>query len=222
LALTHRDLLIQKNITQIHSFRLINKRSLVLAHVTVLKFDNMAIEIFGFTIGEIAAIAALIASPLIFLVGYNRTRKSEQIKIARDIADRIELKSQEASTFAADNSLLWPSEDASLEARSKTIYTYQILFSYMLSEIEYFSHLMETKEIDDKILIDYYRHIVSSKLLRVADFCDQIRLWLKEDDKALGQSPPFEPDILMKKTEFQEARVKKIITTWRIQDIPIS
>jgi hypothetical protein len=41
-------------------------------------------------IGDIVAIAALIASSLIFWIGYSRTRKSEQIKIAREHMDRLE------------------------------------------------------------------------------------------------------------------------------------
>ena len=58
----------------------------------------MAIEIFGFlfkpeiSIGDIAAIVALIASPLLFWFGYSRTRKSEQIKIARELMDRTNIK----------------------------------------------------------------------------------------------------------------------------------
>jgi hypothetical protein len=49
------------------------------------------LEIFGFTIkpeisiGDIAAVGALVASPLIFWFGYSRTRRSEQIKVAREI-----------------------------------------------------------------------------------------------------------------------------------------
>jgi hypothetical protein len=41
-------------------------------------------------IGDIVAIAALIASSLIFWIGYSRTRKSEQIKIAREHMDRLD------------------------------------------------------------------------------------------------------------------------------------
>ena len=50
----------------------------------------LVIDIFGFavkpeiSIGDIVSIGALIASPLIFWLGYSRTRKSEQIKIARE------------------------------------------------------------------------------------------------------------------------------------------
>ena len=46
------------------------------------------------SISDIAAIAALISSALVFYFGYNRTRKSEQIKIARELMERIERKTQ--------------------------------------------------------------------------------------------------------------------------------
>lgn len=65
----------------------------------------MAIEIFGFavkpeiSIGDIAAISALISSALIFWFGYSRTRRSEQVKVARDLMDRIELKLQQVKKF---------------------------------------------------------------------------------------------------------------------------
>lgn len=61
----------------------------------------MAFEIFGFlfkpeiSIGDITGIAALISSTLLFWFGYSRTRKSEQIKIAREQSDRVSTKKQQ-------------------------------------------------------------------------------------------------------------------------------
>ena len=43
-------------------------------------------------VSGIAAVAALISSAVIFYFGYSQTSKSEQIKIVRDIMDRIGLK----------------------------------------------------------------------------------------------------------------------------------
>jgi CHASE1-domain containing sensor protein len=40
------------------------------------------------------SIAALISSALIFYFGYSQTKKSEQTKIAREIDDRIQTKSE--------------------------------------------------------------------------------------------------------------------------------
>ena len=49
----------------------------------------MAMDFFGLQVGDIAATAALIASALTFSFGYAKTRKSEQLKISRDIVDSL-------------------------------------------------------------------------------------------------------------------------------------
>jgi hypothetical protein len=56
----------------------------------------MAIDIFGFavkpelSIGDLAAIVALLVSSFTFYLSYTRSKKSEQIRISREIWDRID------------------------------------------------------------------------------------------------------------------------------------
>jgi len=111
----------------------------------------MAFEIFGFTVGDLAAIGALIASPLIFWFGYSRTRKSEQIKIARECMDRIKLKHQKFDEFDDKN----PHPPVSDMDTRKFVELTEPIRDVLL-EIEYFSYLVDKHEIGDKIVIRYY------------------------------------------------------------------
>jgi hypothetical protein len=113
----------------------------------------MAIEILGFTlkseisIGEILAFVALIASPLIFWFGYIRSRKSEQIKIAREVIDRIDVKSRRLSQTSPDKE-----EIKSIKSTHDVI---TIIYD-LLSEIEYFGYLLRIHEIRDENILKYY------------------------------------------------------------------
>jgi hypothetical protein len=128
----------------------------------------MAIEILSFTvkpeisIGDIAAIGALIASPLIFWFGYARTRKSEQIKIAREIMDRIDTKRQKLDQLpvldmqgvvrGVPNTAEWYEQEiAVFKAIDDIVKAIPDLFL----EIEYFGYLLKTHEIEDENLLRY-------------------------------------------------------------------
>ena len=50
----------------------------------------MPIDLFGWTIGDIAAVGALIASPLIFWIGYRRSRRTEEVKTVNDQVGMID------------------------------------------------------------------------------------------------------------------------------------
>ena len=137
------------------------------------RIDNdAALELFGIEIGDFLAIAALIVSALLFWFGYARTRKSEQIKIARDIMVRIETKTQKLmkiieelmfkhqDTAAVEHvnkekggafgSLAYPEEFVKLRECMESLHE-------LLSEIEYFSHLVKSHEIDNKTTLKHFK-----------------------------------------------------------------
>lgn len=111
----------------------------------------MAIEIFGFivkpeiSISDIAAIGALIASPLIFWFGYSRTRRSEQIKIARGLMDRIDVKLQKLNEIQLSDTQV---------SEAKTVEVLGAIRDLSL-EIEYFSYLLKIHEIRDENILRY-------------------------------------------------------------------
>jgi hypothetical protein len=128
----------------------------------------MVIEIFGFTIkpelsiGDIAAIGALIASPLIFYFGYSRTRKSEQIKIVRELIDRIEMKRKKLEDSAERLSHSDPGDETSDISVLAT--TVNSAFIDLLLEIDYFFHLLRTHEIEDENTLHYSLPRVASTM----------------------------------------------------------
>ena len=52
----------------------------------------MALEALGINPGDVVAIGALIIATSTFWVAYSRNRKSEQLKIARELMDRMEMR----------------------------------------------------------------------------------------------------------------------------------
>jgi len=151
----------------------------------------MAIEILGFTIkpelsiGDIAAIGALIASPLIFYFGYIRTRKSEQIETAREFMDRIYTKTQGIRELGKPPAYPGKGEYLEQHEREKPninwIKKYRQLLRQLLDEIEYFSYLVKKHEIEDKNILDYYAPKVYATLQSVEHGIQ----FLKEEEKNL-------------------------------------
>lgn len=93
-------------------------------------------------------IGALTVSLFVFLFGYSRTRESEQIRIARDLMDRIVTKKKQKDAFQEGQS-----EDQ--------LETYPLVYRLkdedeVLSECHYFGYLINRKVITDQKIIDYY------------------------------------------------------------------
>jgi hypothetical protein len=111
-------------------------------------------------IGDIAAIAALIASALIFWFGYRRTRYSEQIKIARELMDRIDIKNQKLDEYLEKNPLqVIEQPDGSLkkvDMSYEQVEDFSRHFREVLSEIEYYVYLSEKEELENKNVKRYY------------------------------------------------------------------
>jgi hypothetical protein len=100
------------------------------------------------SISDLAAIVALIASPLIFWIGYSRTRKSEQIKIARELLESISMKYRKFDDFVDRNPFL------STTVQPKIYLEYIV---EIIEEISYFIYLIKSHEIEKKYVITYHR-----------------------------------------------------------------
>ncbi|HEY7080246.1 MAG TPA: hypothetical protein VH500_11125 [Nitrososphaeraceae archaeon] len=154
----------------------------------------MVIEIFGLTfkpeisISDLAAIAALISSAVVFWSGLNQTRKSEQTKIAREVTDRIDMKTENVkrtkfSVAEAELALKDPKEWGVEEARQKvkeTSVEVSRAVDELLVELEYFDYLVMSHQIRNYILL-YYTISRSIWGLREADDRIEILRILKAD-----------------------------------------
>lgn len=98
------------------------------------------------TIGDITGIAALIVSLSVFWFNRRRSRKSEQIKIARDLGERIEVK-------AAKLDQNWLSREG---AEGNMTLDDFIDIRAQLEDLKYFSYLVRVHEIVDKNTLRYY------------------------------------------------------------------
>jgi hypothetical protein len=118
----------------------------------------LAIEVFGFaikpeiSIGDIAGVGALISSALVFWFGYSRSRKSEQIKIVRELAERIE---------ASGTKL----EDLQI---SSTAEEFNRTVDELFQELKYFCYLVEIREIRDENILRYYIPAILNKWFHTA------------------------------------------------------
>lgn len=145
-----------------------------------------AAKLFGITfeskisISDIAAIAALISSAVIFYFGYSRISKSDQIKIARDLMDRIDSKIQKVNEIHNSFSDAKVSEAKTVELMNAT--------NDLAIELDYFRYLL-IHEIRDKSILGYYM----PRLRNVFEWAE----FALEDLKRLGvdMSPSPIPDI---------------------------
>ena len=183
----------------------------------------MAIEIFGFlfkpeiSIGDIAAIAALISSALIFWLGYSRTRKSEQIKIGREHMDRLDDRSSKLGDKFKDLESKLDSNNKSplkldLSPFQKTSfgpYDYLADIESIIREIEYFDQLVTSHEVWDKNVLSYYSPTMK-------DTINSIDTKLKNVDEKKDDllNANFSADIF-KTTKQLRLRLDNISDTWK-------
>src|SRR5215831_14744673 len=102
----------------------------------------MALALLGIEIGDYIAIAALISSAFIFYFGYGRTRKSEQIRIARDRLDTLNTCSQKVEDFFYN----YISSSHSLGEEDYFV-QWLLRVHALCTEIEYFRIMVARKEI---------------------------------------------------------------------------
>ena len=77
-----------------------NQTKIILELVELLKAETNKP---GISLGDTAAIGALIASPLIFWIGYRRTKKTEDIKTVSDLVNKIENASKEIMVYIEEH-----------------------------------------------------------------------------------------------------------------------
>jgi len=99
-------------------------------------------------ISDIAAIGALISSALIFWFGYSRSRKSEQIEIARELIDRIDEKGTKLTEVQSPSG----EDSRTVEEQTEVVKT----IGELSRELEYFSYLVRIHEIRDENTLRYY------------------------------------------------------------------
>lgn len=110
------------------------------------------------------------------LLTYRRNRKSEQIRIARDLTDRIESKRHQ----------LWLVDNEAKSLTDQSIKS-EIFRNWLwniggtLHELEYLTHLVNEGEIKDKFLINLH----SPEIIKVLDLekrtCDKFGLRLENN-----------------------------------------
>ena len=107
--------------------------------------------IFGLELNDFIAIlavcVAVVSSALAavtFLITYSRNRKSEQIKIAREIYDEIDVSAEEFDKFQFENT--YPDE-GSIEDKRKWVDDTVYLLEELLDPIHYFTYLVKQKEM---------------------------------------------------------------------------
>lgn len=121
----------------------------------------------------IVAIGALVASTITFVLTYNRNRKSEQIKTARELMDRIDMKQRKVAEFRDKNPLSASCQQ--IHIRSELVEEYVEYLLELLSEIEYFVYLVRKHEIADVNLLIYYRKKVRRPIHFVTNIWEEIK-----------------------------------------------
>jgi hypothetical protein len=126
--------------------------------------------IFGLEISNFIAILALcvagVSSTLTavtFIITHGRNRKSEQIKIAREIQDNLNVASKKIVEFRNNNNY---ADKVSIEDKSNYLNDLLSFSNSVLGSVRYFTYLVEQKEIDDTSVLNYHKQAI---LIHVAN-----------------------------------------------------
>lgn len=173
----------------------------------------MTIEILGWTIkpelsiGDIAAIVALILSPLIFWVGYRRARRADDVKTVSDFMNKIGQASSEIIIFRENNRD--PLPDIKTEGNIRWLLQYRMLLDFQL-KLRYLTFLVRNKDIKAKHLVDY----CSWDVIHYLQQLDRNYIWLERD------YPEFAKKEILKPGYHEE--VLDLEKFWKDKDIGIS
>jgi hypothetical protein len=151
--------------------------------------------IFGLDVRDFIAILALCVAggssaftAFAFLKTYSRNRKSEQIKIAREIMDNLNIQTKNLYEFPKKNDY-----GTSTDAHAKYVEGFLSTLNYLRSPLRYFAYLVAQKEIDDISILNYYRNAV----LIILDQVERVCRYIEEKGKSrtamgdtLGDSLP--------------------------------
>ena len=110
---------------------------------------------FGFTLSDIAAISALAFSGYTFLVGsrrWSRSKKSEEIKTARELMDRITTKEDRLDEYM---------ERVKENAAAYDYGRHLDLMNNVLEEIQYYRLLIKNDVIEESELLKHDRRNVA-------------------------------------------------------------
>lgn len=110
---------------------------------------------FGFTLSDIAAIAALVFSGYTFLVGsrrWSRSKKSEEIKTARELMDRITTKEDRLDEYM---------EHVKEDPAAYDFGRHLDLMNDVLQEIQYYGLLIKNEVIEESELLKHDRREVA-------------------------------------------------------------
>lgn len=168
----------------------------------------MAVEIFGSTItdqisvGDVAAIGALIASPLIFWFGYRRTVRTEEIKTVSDIMNKTDKAFRTVYEFYFQR----PPSQVSDENKSRWFRLYLGYLNDLQMNIRYLTVLVQNKEIKAKHLVDHCRLHVTYYL----EYLDEYYTWIEGDYKEFKK-----PDL----TRGYHAEIPRLMKTWKQEKV---
>jgi hypothetical protein len=134
--------------------------------------------IFGLELGDFLAVLALciaiIIPTLTLLVTYSRGRKSEQIKIARETRDTINIAHEKCNYFM-DNDIF--PEGESTDDQNVWLTRYLLIIETISAPVRYFTFLATEKEIKNWKVLKYYKNSILETLVYLENrFTDVERL----------------------------------------------
>jgi len=136
------------------------------------------IEILGWSVKpeisiDIAAVGALIASPLIFWIGYRRTKRTEEIKTVNDLINKMD------RTYKT-RYLFFIKKPYSNDSREGQIQWFNEHIRYLVAlqgNIRYLDVLVRNKDIRAKHLFNHCRGAVNFYL----DYLDEYYTWVERE-----------------------------------------
>lgn len=120
------------------------------------------------------SIAALISSALLFYFGRTRSRKSEEIKIARELGERIEEKIRRLDESRIPRIT---SDNQFREVVRPVLELYE--------ELRYFSYLVQIHEISNENTLRYYIPRLDSWFRKAATRLSSIQIYTTKEDPFL-------------------------------------
>jgi hypothetical protein len=129
-------------------------------------------------LGLWVAVGSAIFTAYAFLITYSRNRKSEQIKIAREIRDDINNKLGTRDDFLFNNK--YP-DKGSLKEKCKWIIDLLRILNATKAALGYFTFLVKQKEIDDPNILNYYKKANLKNLNDIDNKFEFIECEMKHD-----------------------------------------
>lgn len=138
----------------------------------------------------VASLVVAVAALGVAFVTYFRNRKSEQIRIAREIVDKIEIDFRKA--FEIDPAANWPTTGSDAQKRKFT-YDYLVLLGFMTINIRDLTYLIQQKEIYNKSVLKAYH----KKIIHYLNYLDGEYKWAEESSQSqlMAKWPEYHDDV---------------------------